>query len=615
LAVLFGSELTAQGIRTSALPPATTANTTDELPANQAGTSRKVTVQQIVDHAGRVANIRTCGATGDGVTDDTAAIANCIATAESTNIPLYIPCGNPSGPDTYYGYKVTGTGSTIFTLAEPLLVYGEGPCSWIMPATGVPTTRDVFVYDPANAGIAAAFPRFYNFRLSGETAGVARYGINFKPSATETLSRVSVERIWVANLSNFAVYIDGSASGTSGATTSWIRDCNFNGPGVGGTGVRDSILIDNSVLFGVGYAIDVTFVSGGPGKFIVQNSNITASGGLRFGGHIYSLTLVGNYFEPLSTYTGANNAYVDLDGASGEVIHSPVVAGNLFAIISGVGDPDALRLNYVNDAAIADNMFRIDPAAADAIAITANANRTVILPSNGINPRVVNAGTGTVNWAGSTGVPRVSTGTWTFDAGLSHLASSTSAQLATLISDETGTGANVHAVAATMTNTTLAGAPILGDGAGNDNLSFAEEATNPACAAGDYRLWANSVDGRLKQCANGAVADVGGGSLSTETLSIADDGAGTQPTATLTPTKPYVKCACTDANGCTVTMGETGMADGRELVVISTGTNACIFADTAGVSELPGGVTLGTYDSLRLLYVTDRWVAVSTSNN
>lgn len=53
-------------------------------------------------------------------------------------------------------------------------------------------------------------------------------------------------------------------------------------------------------------------------------------------------------------------------------------------------------------------------------------------------------GTG-LDSSGSTGVPRISTGTWTADAGLSHLAASTSADLRGVLSDESGTGAAVFA--------------------------------------------------------------------------------------------------------------------------------------------------------------------------
>lgn len=56
----------------------------------------------------------------------------------------------------------------------------------------------------------------------------------------------------------------------------------------------------------------------------------------------------------------------------------------------------------------------------------------------------------------STGVPRVAAGTWTFDAGISHLAASTSADLAGVLSNETGTGNAVFSASPTFTGTILA---------------------------------------------------------------------------------------------------------------------------------------------------------------
>ena len=62
-------------------------------------------------------------------------------------------------------------------------------------------------------------------------------------------------------------------------------------------------------------------------------------------------------------------------------------------------------------------------------------------------------GTG-IDTSASTGVPRISSGTWTANAGLSHLASSTSADLAGVVSDETGSGPLVFRASPTLTDAT-----------------------------------------------------------------------------------------------------------------------------------------------------------------
>ncbi len=76
------------------------------------------------------------------------------------------------------------------------------------------------------------------------------------------------------------------------------------------------------------------------------------------------------------------------------------------------------------------------------------------------------------------------------------------------------TNANALTIAHAGIQTTIQGSATfneqitVGNGSGNDYLEFAEEAGNPACAAGDYRVWANSSDGRIKKCQNGTITDL-----------------------------------------------------------------------------------------------------------
>lgn len=101
-----------------------------------------------------------------------------------------------------------------------------------------------------------------------------------------------------------------------------------------------------------------------------------------------------------------------------------------------------------------------------------------------------------------------------------------------------------------------------------------------------------------------------------QAFSIADDGAGTKAAGTLTPTMSYVECTCSDANGCDVTLSETGAQEGQRLNVVNVSANACDFADSAAVFETPaGGISLGQYDSLDARYVGDRWVATAILDN
>lgn len=83
---------------------------------------------------------------------------------------------------------------------------------------------------------------------------------------------------------------------------------------------------------------------------------------------------------------------------------------------------------------------------------------------------------------------------------------------------------------------------------------------------------------------------------------------------TLDPTSSYVQL--NPASAATVTMGETGALSGSRVCITNIhGSNTAAFADTSGVSELTGAFTMGQYDTLCLLYASDRWVEISRSNN
>lgn len=97
---------------------------------------------------------------------------------------------------------------------------------------------------------------------------------------------------------------------------------------------------------------------------------------------------------------------------------------------------------------------------------------------------------------------------------------------------------------------------------------------------------------------------------------IADNANGsTAATSTQTPTASYLSLTCNDANGCTITMSEAGAANGDVVQIVNLSANACNFADTSGVTELAGVFAMGRWDTLTLLYATDRWVELDRSNN
>jgi hypothetical protein len=190
------------------------------------------------------------------------------------------------------------------------------------------------------------------------------------------------------------------------------------------------------------------------------------------------------------------------------------------------------------------------------VAVTLTTDITGLLPA-------ANGGTG-ISTSASTGVPRITAGTWTIDAGITHLASSTSAHLAGVLSNETGSGLAVF-----DTSPTIVGVPVIGDGAGNDNMRFMPEASNPSCGAGEYRIWANSADGRWKKCQNGSITD-----LDTVAGVVTFDAVG----------------AGTNVNALVIGNGGTLTATGTGSIVATTGDSATAFW-AAGQCEAARGCT------------------------
>lgn len=100
-----------------------------------------------------------------------------------------------------------------------------------------------------------------------------------------------------------------------------------------------------------------------------------------------------------------------------------------------------------------------------------------------------------------------------------------------------------------------------------------------------------------------------------QTVTVADSGDANPATSTLTPTGSNVQITCNDTDSCDITMGETGIGDGQIVSIVNVSANSVDFSDTSGVSELTGAIALGQYDTLEMVYVVDRWVQTSTSNN
>lgn len=99
-------------------------------------------------------------------------------------------------------------------------------------------------------------------------------------------------------------------------------------------------------------------------------------------------------------------------------------------------------------------------------------------------------------------------------------------------------------------------------------------------------------------------------------ITVNDNGnGGTAATDTLTPATKNIQYTCNDAQGCDVTLSETGAVNGYRVTIANLSANTVNFADTAGVTELAGAFAMGPLDSMTIIYQNDRWIEACRSNN
>ena len=117
------------------------------------------------------------------------------------------------------------------------------------------------------------------------------------------------------------------------------------------------------------------------------------------------------------------------------------------------------------------------------------------------------------------------------------------------------------------------------------------------------------------------LAVTAGGRLVTtpQTVTIADDLAGTSPTDTTVPSAGIVLVDCQDANGCVYAPTETAAVNGQRSVVVNVSANTVTLDHIAGqiLLNAAGDVALGTNDSAEIAYITtlSAYVQVGATGN
>jgi hypothetical protein len=120
----------------------------------------------------------------------------------------------------------------------------------------------------------------------------------------------------------------------------------------------------------------------------------------------------------------------------------------------------------------------------------------------------------------------------------------------------------------------------------SEAISVSSAATDLVCAYGDGAL----------------------GIVLQQSITIADDGAGTSPVDTTSPTSSHVEVTCSDTDGCVYRPGETSVVDGWAIAIVNVGSNTVTISDSAGVVRARGGsIALAADDSASCNYTGSIW--------
>ena len=268
-----------------------------------------------------------------------------------------------------------------------------------------------------------------------------------------------------------------------------------------------SFVVPNLFPLQTYFSIPVAQAAAGVPKIISYQGRLTDATGALLGGAGTNYTFKFSIWDN-PTPPGGLQVWPTVLGTPTAVTLN-VVQGVFNVNIGAAGYPDALNYDFNTNDTVYLQVEVLNPttllyetlaprqqitSAGYAINASTVAGKT---PGNGANNILALDGSGNITAAGAITISSGGATAIALDAG-----GAAGINIGTV-------NANAITVSKSGITTTIQGAAAfneavtVGNGAGNDYLGFTAEATNPACAAGNYRVWANSVSQTIKKCENG----------------------------------------------------------------------------------------------------------------
>lgn len=320
-------------------------------------------------------NVKSFGATGDGVTDDTQAIQDAIDSLVNGGVLLF-PVGN---------YLISGSDSHCLEVTKPIKFLGSGAFSRLLVKRTVPINVDVIAIRPTmNIGgelygfenLEILPENFYDLTEQGgfDTRIPGRHTIHLDCTNTrQYISKLLINNNVFRGFNGYGIYLTNPVGMDAFFTSTIMNNLIHNGMWLDRCG--DSINIIGNT-FTEKHNLFIHPVSGASTNIIAFNNFTTSSGAIEIGGGM-QIKILYNQIEQKFNYTGTSNAIVAV-GTKGYIELVEIVGNN----INSWGDKidNNIKIDNAYRTVIDNNHFF--KGKGKPIIITNKATRTIIGQNN-----------------------------------------------------------------------------------------------------------------------------------------------------------------------------------------------------------------------------------------
>lgn len=328
-------------------------------------------------------NVKTYGAVGNGVTDDTVAIRNAIAAAVNGGVVFF--------PEGTYSVQQQSTETALLTVSKPIHLLGTGYKSVISVKSTVPATVDVIKLSP---GVGTGWMyKIRDLAIKPASGTPARHAILLDtPASGQFLSKLLIEHNVLGPFGGYGIALNNPVP-YDGLFTSAIENNRIEG-GIWLENAGSNVDISGNAITGNNVGVTVKMVSGAANLSISNNLIESKKGGV-------SVT-AGNEVKIMNnaiTQNQANDAsagqrnLIHISGPSGgAAVSNTHIIGNKLngdPALNGSTLENAIYLDNAGATRIYNNV--ITKGVNEAIKITSTTTGTDIGYNNTINASGSNA--------------------------------------------------------------------------------------------------------------------------------------------------------------------------------------------------------------------------------